>query len=111
MTEQRDFQHAFLRNFNELKITFFPESLNLAIEEYSISFSERSFGWDYAWLLASTLLLSASSRLGSTRFRIAIMNHAATICGPRRSGGGAIATKKSNSWAQSIANCRSLVPK
>jgi hypothetical protein len=32
-----------------LKITFFPESLNLAIEEYSTSFSQRSFGWDYAW--------------------------------------------------------------
>jgi hypothetical protein len=46
MTEQRDFQHAFLRNFDELKITFFPESLNLAIEEYSASFSQRSFGWD-----------------------------------------------------------------
>jgi len=37
-----------LRSFNELKITFFPESLNLAIEEYSTSFSQRSFGWDYA---------------------------------------------------------------
>ena len=34
MTQQRDFQrNFFLRNFNALKITFFPESWSLAIEE------------------------------------------------------------------------------